>query len=136
MKPKLSPYVFPGIHTPLHLKSDHEKAQLIIDVVCRHYNVTFENVCKIDRHREVREARQVIMHMTSKLTRLTLKAIARLFVHRPMRFDHSTVIHACKNVQAQLDVYSDFEQQYDNIMSKIIVEDKIGELSSISDKSH
>ena len=70
---------------------------LIISEVCRFYSIE-ENVLRGTlKDKVTAEARQVAMHLIRKLTNLSYPDIGKEFGK-----DHTTVIHACKKVNAML----------------------------------
>lgn len=116
---KISPYVYPAIARIEKELTDHEKAQIIIDTVCKVYDFPFDVVAKNVRTREFVEARQVIMHICLRKTKLTLKQVAKLFIQRGRPYDHSTVIHARKHIDGFLFYDREFSEKYDSIIDKI-----------------
>jgi chromosomal replication initiator protein len=74
-------------------------ASEIRDTVAEAYGMTVEQLIGKSRKRPIVDARHVSMHFCKQLTSLSLEAIGRRFGGR----DHSTVIHACRAVQARLD---------------------------------
>ena len=74
--------------------SDQDKAEIIIEEVCRFYNTTFEKINVKARDRELVEPRQIIMYFMVKLTNLVGREIGWYFNQ-----DHATVIHASKAVE-------------------------------------
>jgi chromosomal replication initiator protein len=71
----------------------------IRDLVAEAYGMTVEQVIGKSRKRPIVDARHVAMHFCKQMTSLSLEAIGRRFGGR----DHSTVIHACRAVQARID---------------------------------
>ncbi|MFT4603576.1 MAG: chromosomal replication initiator protein [Rhodothermales bacterium] len=71
----------------------------IRDLVAEAYGMTVEQVIGKSRKRPIVDARHVAMHFCKLMTSLSLEAIGRRFGGR----DHSTVIHACRAVQARID---------------------------------
>ena len=73
--------------------------ELIQRVVARQFGVAADDLAGKKRDRDVTNARQVAMHLLRELTDMSLPGIGQLFGGR----DHTTVIHACDRVKAQLD---------------------------------
>lgn len=71
----------------------------IRDLVAEAYGMTIEAIIGKSRKRPIVDARHVAMHFCKQMTSLSLEAIGRRFGGR----DHSTVIHACRAVQARID---------------------------------
>ncbi|PIQ60040.1 MAG: chromosomal replication initiator protein DnaA [Bacteroidetes bacterium CG12_big_fil_rev_8_21_14_0_65_60_17] len=74
-------------------------AREIRDIVAEYYSLDPAIMAGKSRKRHIVDARQTAMHFCKALTQLSLEAIGKQFGGR----DHSTVIHACKAVQARLD---------------------------------
>ena len=73
--------------------SDQDKAEIIIEEVCRFYGTTFEKINVKARDRELVEPRQVIMYFMKQHTGFSLKTIAGYFGK-----DHATVLHALRTI--------------------------------------
>jgi len=73
--------------------------ELIQRVVARQFGIAPDDLLGKKRDRDVTNARQVAMHLLRELTDISLPGIGQLFGGR----DHTTVIHACDRVKAQLD---------------------------------
>ncbi|MEI7810838.1 MAG: chromosomal replication initiator protein DnaA [Ignavibacteria bacterium] len=69
--------------------------EYITKVVCECMNVEENKVREKNRKQEVVLARQIAMYLSKKLTKSSLKTIGLHFGGR----DHSTVIHACNNIE-------------------------------------
>ena len=67
------------------------------------------------RRKEIALGRQVIMYLSRELTNLPLSAIGKQIGRR----DHSTVVHACKNVENKMDNDAVFRKRVDELMNKI-----------------
>ena len=74
-------------------------ASEIRDIVAEYYTMSPELLIGKSRKRPIVDARQVAMHFCKLMTQHSLEAIGRRFGGR----DHSTVIHACKAIQARVD---------------------------------
>jgi chromosomal replication initiator protein len=86
-------------------------ATQIRDIVAEYYHLDPNVMIGKSRKRPIVDARQVAMHFCKNLTQLSLEAIGRHFGGR----DHSTVIHACKAVQARLDTDSRFTNELKDV---------------------
>jgi chromosomal replication initiator protein len=73
--------------------------QRVKDVVAREWNVKPEALASKRRTKDVTVPRQVAMYLLKELLHLPLVQIGDLFGGR----DHSTVIHSCRKVQAQME---------------------------------
>jgi chromosomal replication initiator protein len=74
-------------------------ASQIRDIVAEYYTMSPDLLIGKSRKRPIVDARQVAMHFCKIMTQHSLEAIGRRFGGR----DHSTVIHACKAIQARID---------------------------------
>lgn len=70
----------------------------IIQQVCKHYGVSESDVLGRSRKREYVNARQVIIYLAQKHTKMPANRIGKLIGGR----DHSTVIHSCEQVDNHL----------------------------------
>lgn len=90
-------------------------AEEIRDIVADYYDMDIDQLIGKSRKRPIVDARQVSMHFCKALTQLSLEAIGSRFGGR----DHSTVIHACKAIQARLDTDPGFEKQIEELEKRI-----------------
>lgn len=74
-------------------------ASQIRDIVAEYFTMDPDLLIGKSRKRPIVDARQVAMHFCKQMTQHSLEAIGRRFGGR----DHSTVIHACKAIQARID---------------------------------
>ena len=77
--------------------------KVIIDEVCKTYEVTFEDLIKKDRHSNYVLPRQIIMYKLRDIG-LSLKRIGSR-LHR----DHTTIMHGIKTIEGQKDLYEDIK---------------------------
>ena len=75
--------------------SEKEKAQIIIDVVCKAMHITVREMMQKRREREYKDPRHWAMYFVRKETRLSLIQIGHIFGGR----HHSTVISACNQIE-------------------------------------
>lgn len=87
----------------------------IIEEVCSHYNVTRQSVMSKSRKRELVNARQVSMYITSKLTKMPTTRIGQLIGGR----DHATVIHSCSTVERRMKVDKAYADDIINIENSL-----------------
>jgi chromosomal replication initiator protein len=83
----------------------------IRDIVAESFGIEPDVLVGKSRKRPIVDARQVAMHFCKQLTHLSLEAIGNRFGGR----DHSTVIHACRAVQARIDTDPAFKIQVELI---------------------
>ena len=84
-------------------------------VVCEYFNIDEDLVRAKTRKREVVQARQVAMYFSKQLTQHSLKTIGLHFGGR----DHSTVIHANRSVNNQLETDPNFRSMLDTLRQQI-----------------
>jgi chromosomal replication initiator protein len=80
---------------------------LIQDLVCEAFNIRKEDLLSASRKREIMMARKVALYLSREYTRETLQSIARAFNRT-----HSTVLHALKEVQKNINSQSDPLRKY------------------------
>jgi chromosomal replication initiator protein len=68
--------------------------EVVIEKVAEYYKISTDKMVKRSREKEVVGPRQMAMFLARKMTNDTLEKIGRVFDK-----DHSTVIHACKNIE-------------------------------------
>ena len=73
-------------------------AQLIMQVVADYYSISVDDLVQSSRRREFSVPRQIAMYLTRDLTNMSLPQIGQSFGGR----DHSTVLHACNTVAANI----------------------------------
>ena len=87
----------------------------IRDIVAESFDLDPDLLIGKSRKRPIVDARQVAMFFCKQLTQLSLEAIGRRFGGR----DHSTVIHACRAVQARIDTDPGFQVQVELIGQRL-----------------
>ena len=96
------------------------KKQITIDTVrnavCNYYNMKPETLVTRSRKREIVVARQVAMYLTKKHTSMALAGIGSLLG----RYDHATVLHACKTIEGQIQVDKELQKSLAEI-EKLLV---------------
>ena len=83
----------------------------IIQIVCKHYSVSESDVLSRSRKREFVTARQVIIYLAQKHTKMPANRIGKLIGGR----DHSTVIHSCEQVENRLKTDKNFADELASI---------------------
>lgn len=73
----------------------------VIDIVARHFGLSPDELMGPRRNTRINEARQIAMYLARELTTASLPQIGEAFGGRK----HSTVLHSCAMVQADLDQY-------------------------------
>lgn len=87
----------------------------IQEILGNKYDISLDTMVSKSRKKEVAEARMVAMFFARKLTDLSLKKIGLYFGGR----DHSTVVHACKKVDKQIQESDDFRSKIEHIEAEI-----------------
>jgi chromosomal replication initiator protein len=91
-------------------------ADVIIDTICKYFEITFDQLIAIDRTRKRTYMRQLAMYFLEKYTDMTLKAIGK-----KLNRDHTTVVHSKDLISGLIDVD-------DNIRTEVtIIKDRIAE---------
>jgi chromosomal replication initiator protein len=73
-------------------------AELIMQTVSDYYSVTLNDLVGPTRKREITVPRQIAIYLTREMTGMSLPQIGSVFGGR----DHTTVMHSCKTVEAQM----------------------------------
>ena len=87
----------------------------IVKYVCREMKISERQILGKSRTMEVALARQLAMFLSKELTSASL---ANIGIHIGGR-DHSTVIHACKNIDKKAIADSDFQRKIDSMKNEI-----------------
>ena len=75
-------------------KNPKSKTEIIKDIVCKNFNVTFDKINIISRKRELVEVRQCIFYFLRFNTKMSYVAIGAEF---DQKFDNATVIYGINN---------------------------------------
>lgn len=89
---------------------------LIIDVICKNYNITPKELISKRRSRNISFPRQIAMYICRDLTDLSLPKIGEEFGGR----DHTTVIHAKDKINTQMKEDFDFNNTVKNLIKEIV----------------
>lgn len=91
------------------------KKQITIDsiknAVCNYYDIKPDKLVMRSRKREVVVARQVAMYLSKKHTSTALAGIGSMLG----RYDHATVLYACKTIEGQLQVDKELQKSVTEI---------------------
>lgn len=87
----------------------------IIDSVCEQMNITSQDINGKSRKKEFVQGRQIVMFLAQKMTKMPASRIGRLIGGR----DHSTVIHSCKKIEADMQKNKTLRQTVDKIEKEI-----------------
>jgi chromosomal replication initiator protein len=83
----------------------------VMNSVAQHFGVNAQDLRSERRHRAVSEPRQVAVYLSRKLLNASYPEIGRQFGGR----DHSTIITACRTVEARLGTDGDFKALVDRL---------------------
>ncbi len=73
-------------------------SELIMQTVTDYYGLSTDDLTGTTRRREITVPRQIAMYLTRELTGMSLPQIGNVFGGR----DHTTVLHSCKTVEANM----------------------------------
>lgn len=79
------------------------------------YHLTLADLLGSKRSRSIAWARQVAMALGKELTELSYKDLGRGFGDR----DHTTVLHACRQVQSRLRTDGGFKEEWERLIRKL-----------------
>lgn len=98
---------------------DDEEKILDVDsiqkVVCEYYGLKPQDIKAKKRTRDVAFPRQIAMYLSKMLTDSSLSDIGKNFGGK----DHSTVIHACKQIEIRRGKDEDFNRKLEHLIRKI-----------------
>lgn len=89
--------------------------QLIIEVVCEHYQVTIEQLISKNRSQNIIRPRHVAMYLCTQETNCSQDTIARLLDRK----DHSTIINARNSIIEKLQTDYELKSQIEVIKKKL-----------------
>ncbi len=87
----------------------------ILDAVCSHTRLPRREVLSKSRKAALVEARQLTMYLIHKYTQLPYAQIGRRIGHR----DHSTVMHACQQIDHRLTIEPAFRRSVEELEAKM-----------------
>jgi chromosomal replication initiator protein len=90
-------------------------ADLIVDVVAEHYNITPAEIYSKDKSRNISYPRQIVMYLCRKLTDMSVTDIGKALGNR----DHSTVLHGYDKVSTDINNDSSIHNTIDVLIKKI-----------------
>ena len=90
-------------------------AELIMQTVSDYYGLTLEDMTGPTRKREITVPRQIAMYLTREMTGMSLPQIGNVFGGR----DHTTVLHSCKTVEANMRASNDIRAVVEDIKTLV-----------------
>ena len=92
----------------------HDPSSLVIELVCRNFKVSREELVSRSRKKRVSQSRQVAMFLLRKFTNESLSAIGERFNR-----DHATVVYALQSVEKRLFSSPSFRYQIEYLEREI-----------------
>ena len=89
--------------------------QLIVEIVCEHFQVSLDQIISKSRSNEIARPRFIAMYLAKNMTDSSLEAIGTYLGGR----DHSTVIHGIKKIEEDYKSEESVKNQIDIIKKKI-----------------
>jgi len=89
--------------------------EYIIEVVAAYYNITPEEICSKKRTATITYARHVAMYLSRMILQRPLKDIGVHFGGR----DHSTIVHACDKISAEVEKDRKLQKEVEELEKKI-----------------
>lgn len=111
---ELADEVLDGLYPPT-AKRTYTAAD-IQSATCAHFGVSPEELLSNSRSPRVAWPRQVAMYLTRELTEESLPLIGRHFGGR----DHTTVLHACRRINARLDAEASSRAAVDSVRRRLM----------------
>jgi chromosomal replication initiator protein len=96
-------------------EAEHNTPERILAAVSERFGVRPESLVGVRRTKAIAQARQVAMYLMRNLTEMSLVEIGRVFGGR----DHSTVIHACRQVTLRIQTEESFRDIVNALFSTI-----------------
>ena len=90
-------------------------AELIMQTVSDYYGLTLDDMTGPTRKREITVPRQIAMYLTREMTGMSLPQIGNVFGGR----DHTTVLHSCKTVEANMTASTDIRAVVEDIKNLV-----------------
>lgn len=90
-------------------------AELIVEVVAEHYNLTPADIYSKDKSRNVSYPRQIVMYLCRRLTDMSVTEIGKSLGNR----DHSTVLHGYDKIASDMEQDSSLHNTIDVLIKKI-----------------
>lgn len=95
----------------VNLEKREMTPEIILRLVCKHFNKKMKDVMGSSRKRELAAPRQLAMYLCHKYTGLSFAQIGRVIGKR----DHTTVMHACNVMKTRIVTESDFRREVEEI---------------------
>ena len=89
--------------------------QLIVEIVCDHFQISMEQILSKSRTNEIARTRMIAMYLAKTMTGASQDAIGTFLGGR----DHSTVIHGIKKIETEIQENEAMRNQIEVIKKKI-----------------
>ena len=106
------PFIKESLKDLLALQDKQVSIDNIQRIVSEYYKMKMSDLLSKRRTRSIARPRQVAMALSKELTNHSLPEIGDSFGGR----DHTTVLHACKQVKNLRSISSDFSEDYNNLL--------------------
>ena len=90
-------------------------SELIMQTVSDYYGLSMDDMTGPTRKREITVPRQIAMYLTREMTGMSLPQIGTVFGGR----DHTTVLHSCKTVEANMTANTDIRAVVEDIKTLV-----------------
>ena len=89
--------------------------ELVIQVVAEHFKLNPSDICSEKRNKEIVIPRQIVMFLCREMTSAPLQQIATYLAKK----DHSTIMHGCDKISAQMEKDESLKYTVDIIRKKL-----------------
>ncbi|MEZ7496452.1 helix-turn-helix domain-containing protein [Leeuwenhoekiella aequorea] len=86
-------------------ESDARKLDLIVDIICRHFQIEAKELFESSRKRAIISARQYFHYLARECTKISLATIGLYSGKYNNIFDHATVLHSHRQVERYKSAY-------------------------------
>ena len=93
-----------------------QQEEKIIQIVCRKYGITIEQIMSKRRVQQVVKPRQIAQYLMVRKKTGTLGNIGRIFDS-----DHATVIHSERKTRGLMEIYTSFRKEIEDLDHEISV---------------
>ena len=83
-------------------------------MICRHFQLSRDEICSKSRKRSIARPRQMAMYLARRYTEFSLKAIGREFSR-----DHATVLHSVNLIKQQMDESGKLRHQIEFLINQL-----------------
>ena len=100
------------------IKPDNNKQitpELIINVVAKAYDVTYDDIVSTRRNAEFVLPRQIVMYISRRLLDTSLEGVAKALGKK----DHTTIMHGAKKIDNEIKTNKEFKENIEKLIDKI-----------------